>query len=109
MKSRLISLTLSFLACMIISCKGQENNVRELAAAEFAEMIKNNPNTQLLDVRTGEEYGKGHMRLMSIGTTPRLNNKSQSWTDRSRSWFTALPVNEVQLPLKKCTEWALRK
>lgn len=62
MKSRLISLFLVFLASMITSCKGQENNVRELPATEFAEMIKSNPNAQLLDVRTGEEYDKGHIK-----------------------------------------------
>ena len=40
----------------------REQNFKTVSVTEFAELIKDTANVQLLDVRTNEEYNEGHIQ-----------------------------------------------
>ncbi|RZJ67074.1 MAG: redoxin domain-containing protein [Flavobacterium sp.] len=47
---------------LFASCQGQTPTaVKTVAPADFAQQIKNNPNAQILDVRTPDEFQGGHL------------------------------------------------
>lgn len=47
---------------VFVSCEGQApNKVKTVAPADFAQKIKDNPNAQILDVRTADEFSGGHL------------------------------------------------
>ncbi len=59
-----ISLLTFMLSIIINSCtngQAQSENIKNLSAIEFAAKIKEIPNAPLIDVRTPEEYSKGHL------------------------------------------------
>ena len=39
-----------------------ELNIRDVSATEAAELLKNNPEIKILDVRTGFEFNRGHLK-----------------------------------------------
>lgn len=57
---------------LFVACKGQNSKAIEtIDAKSFAEKLKANPNPQLIDVRTPEEYNGGHIE----------NAKNINWYD----------------------------
>ncbi len=61
MKKYLV-ISIAFVAVLLSSCTGghKESAKTDLSAAEFSEKIKE-PSSQLIDVRTPEEFAKGHL------------------------------------------------
>jgi len=60
MKTKLF--TFAIIAFLCISCKGQTvESLQVIPASDFAEKIKSDPNAQILDVRTPEEYKGQHI------------------------------------------------
>ena len=62
MKNQILSLLLSA-TFLFFGCQGvqSQNSGTNLSATEFAEKIKQLPSAPLLDVRTPEEFSKGHL------------------------------------------------
>lgn len=50
-----------FVCLLVVSCQAQNKNNSSLPVAEFEKAI-NNPNIQVLDVRTAVEYNSGHLK-----------------------------------------------
>ena len=59
-----LQLILSSLIVMISACSnGQsQTSATNLSATDFAEQLKQKPEATLVDVRTPEEFGKGHLK-----------------------------------------------
>ncbi|MFV5699454.1 thioredoxin domain-containing protein [Flavobacterium sp. ZT3R17] len=56
------SICLIIFSFVILSCNGQTSkNVKTIKAKAFAEKIKETPNSQILDVRTPEEFASDHI------------------------------------------------
>ena len=61
MKYLIIIISFVFLTVSLNSCSKGESQTNILPAKEFSEKIKVNPGGQIIDVRTPEEYSKGHL------------------------------------------------
>ncbi|KIA85174.1 thioredoxin domain-containing protein [Flavobacterium sp. AED] len=56
------SIFLLIFSFVVLSCNGQTSkNVKTIEAKAFAEKIKETPNSQILDVRTPEEFASDHI------------------------------------------------
>lgn len=59
--SKLISKSIFLFSLLFIACNGNAQNVELLNPDEFETTIKNNPDYQLIDVRTEGEFEVGHI------------------------------------------------
>ena len=51
----------SFVLLILVGCGNKKQGAFNLSATEFAEKIKANPEAAIIDVRTPEEFEKGHL------------------------------------------------
>jgi thioredoxin 1 len=59
----IIASVLAFFALFSFACSGQnQHDKSKLSATAFSEKIKENKNAVILDVRTAEEFSKGHLQ-----------------------------------------------
>ncbi|HMG13798.1 MAG TPA: thioredoxin domain-containing protein [Saprospiraceae bacterium] len=88
MKNNLNIMMLTFMLSIIInSCtngQAQSNNIKNLSATEFAGKIQEFPTAALLDVRTPEEYSKGHL-LNSVNIDWKGNDFSKQIVSLDKS------------------------
>lgn len=59
---RAISLIVLGICALCINTAFAEFNAQEVTAVEAAEILKQNPDIRILDVRTGFEYRRGHLK-----------------------------------------------
>jgi len=58
------ALTVGLLCCLLFTYTADADsafNVRDVSATEAAEILKNDPEIRVLDVRTGFEFNRGHI------------------------------------------------
>jgi len=61
LKREIIIISL-FYSIFFVSSAVAEFNAQEVTAVEAAQILKNNPDIKILDVRTGFEYRRGHLK-----------------------------------------------
>jgi len=76
------------LCLTLFSCQGQDSaKVEKLDAKALSEIIKNNSEVQLLDVRTPEEYSKQH-----IGDAKNVNWNAADFEQKAATFDKSKPV-----------------
>lgn len=72
---------------LFTSCTGQNKGVQTIEPKQFAEKLAQNPNAQLLDVRTPEEFSSEH-----IDKAVNINWNDPSFTNNVASYDKSKPV-----------------
>ena len=86
MKS-IIAITLFTLTTVLYSCSSGQSQTGNtaLSATEFAQKTKELSSAKIIDVRTPDEFSKGHIQMQRIliGMEMNLRNKSQRWINQN--------------------------
>lgn len=79
----------ALLACLLfVNCNSQNSKkVANISAQDLAEKLKNDPEAQLLDVRTPEEYAGGH-----IGNAANVDWNGDNFEAKAATYDKAKPV-----------------
>lgn len=85
MKTKLIAV---LAACLLfVNCNSQNKNVQDISAENLATALKNDPDAQLLDVRTPEEYAGGH-----IGNASNVDWNGDNFAAKAATYDKTKPV-----------------
>ena len=77
----LVGLFLSFAA-------NAELEIRDVNATEAAELLKNNPEIKVLDVRTGFEFNRGHLKdAVNLNYYSRKFEDKLNQLDKNTTWL----------------------
>ena len=80
----LVGLFLSFAA-------NAELEIRDVNATEAAELLKNNPEIKVLDVRTGFEFNRGHLKdAINLNYYSRKFEDKLNELDKNTTWLLSL-------------------
>jgi thioredoxin 1 len=85
-----LAISLAAIAILFNSCSNSQtqNTKTNISATEFAEKIKEQPTAQILDVRTPEEFSKGHLKnSINIDWNGNDFNKQIETLDKSKPVF----------------------
>jgi thioredoxin len=86
MKTRII--TLLFTCLLFWNCNSQTSkNVENISAQTLSEKLKNDPEAQLLDVRTPEEYAGGH-----IGNAANVDWNGNNFETQAAKYDKSKPI-----------------
>lgn len=65
-----------------------ELNIRDVSATEAAELLKNNPEIKILDVRTGFEFNRGHLKgAVNLNYYSRKFEDNLNELDKNTTWL----------------------
>ena len=87
---KILFISYTFFTLLMLGCtSGQTQNVKtSLSPAEFAETMKKTPNALLVDVRTPDEFSKGHLvNAKNIDWNGSTFDKEISSIDKSKPVF----------------------
>ncbi|MFZ4671067.1 MAG: rhodanese-like domain-containing protein [Flavobacterium sp.] len=81
-------LTLIAISLLFLNCQGQQSkNIQTVDVKSFAEKLKSNKNSQLLDVRTPEEFNSDH-----IENATNVNWNSDDFITKSENYDKSKPI-----------------
>ena len=81
--------TVGLYICLLFSCVvNAELEVQDVSATEAAELLKNNPEIRVLDVRTGFEFNRGHLKdAVNINYYSWSFEKQLAELDKNVTWL----------------------